>query len=665
MLVIHPARHILRKCKFRAIRYLSFFLKKVFHVAAIEQWMLGERYAAAYQQSSYRIPYKKAQQGIGPSDVRPIAFYLPQFHPFLENDLFWGKGFTEWTNTTKAVPAFEGHYQPRLPDELGFYDLRIKQVMERQIEIAKNYGIHGFCFHHYWFMGKQVMRVPYYNILRNPDLDIPFCLHWANEPWTIRWDGYEQSGALLNQKHDPQDDIAFIKDIEPALRDKRYIRIQGRPLLIIYRPGLFPDIRSTIRRWNAYCTEQGIGALYLAVMQTAFDGKVDPREYGFDAAVEFPPHNAILSKHNDKMNFFYSSFQGDIYRYSEIMRHQLARECPKYTLFRGIMTDWDSTPRREDPVIFSGSAPLHYQRWLEGLIHYTRKALPTHERYIFINAWNEWAEGAYLEPDRKYGYGYLQATRNAIFPRTSAIAVVAHLFHDEFAKDFLRYLKNIPRPFDLYVSTRPEARLRLLRLFSDEFGSARVQVRQVQNCGRDMAPFTIEFKDVYKKYDFICWVHSKKKKYHECMCGWRRYLWENLLGSPEIIDTILNHFQSDPSLGIVFPQQISPVLNSLSWDLNFYAAASLGKKLGIILNKDVRPEYPAGSMFWFRPQALQPLFDLNITLDDFEEKSEKKDDGTLAHAIERLILFVAQKQKYRWKKVMFKSWDSVKQEEHS
>ncbi len=356
----------------------------------------------------------EASRDFPATDVKLVAFYLPQFHTFPENDEFWGAGFTEWTNTRKAKPEFEGHYQPRTPGELGFYDLRAPEVHARQIELARNHGIHGFCYHHYWFGGRRLMRIPLERHLERPDFDFPFCLHWANEPWTTSWDGLEGSRVLLAQEHSAEDDFAFIRDIEPALRDPRYIRVDGKPLFLLYRPGLFADIRATVDRWQEHCVRAGVGELHLAALQQGFDGLTDPADVGFDAAVEFPPHNITQVDARAAVELFDPEYPGTILSYPDLVSGSLAREAPAYPLYRGLVPAWDCTARRRAATLFVGSTPDLYREWLEGLCRYTRDHLPPEQQFIFINAWNEWAEGAYLEPDDKYGYAYLNRTGEAL-----------------------------------------------------------------------------------------------------------------------------------------------------------------------------------------------------------------------------------------------------------
>jgi len=369
----------------------------------------------------YRSPesnprYEKEDTGEVPcTDLRLLAYYLPQYHPFEENDRFWGKGFTEWTNVTKARPFFREHIQPRLPGELGFYDTRLREVLARQIEMAKNHGIHGFVIHHYFFQGKPLMRLPYDRILGDKSLDMPFCLHWANESWSSKFDGYgREGGMLIEQNHSAEDDLAFFRDIEPALFDDRYILIDGKPLLLVYRPGLFPDVHATTDRWRTCAVKAGIGDMFLVMIQTGFDEILDPRDFGFDAAAEFPPHRARNISIKGRFSMYDPDFKGYVCSFEEVMNGSVEREKPGYRLFKGIFPNWDNTPRIRNSVIYHGSSPAMYQEWLESLGRYTNRNFPPSERLIFLNAWNEWAEGAYMEPDRHFGYAYLNATSRAM-----------------------------------------------------------------------------------------------------------------------------------------------------------------------------------------------------------------------------------------------------------
>ncbi len=346
------------------------------------------------------------------TDIKLIAFYLPQFHPIPENDEWWGKGFTEWTNVTKAIPQFIGHYQPRLPGELGYYDLRIPEVQKRQIQLAKQYGISGFCFHFYWFQGEKVLESPLEQFFTDKTLDFPFCINWANESWSRRWDGRD-SDILLEQRHTPEDDIAFITEVSKLFEDVRYIRIDGKPLLIIYRPALFPKLSETSQRWRNYCRNNGIGEIYLALTHS-FE-HIDPRQVGFDAAIEFAPNTFPLTPINNEIYFTNPSFDGTVYEYANAIEFSKKYPTPPYKKFRGIFPSWDNESRKRGKgTIYYSASPQRYKEWLDYLCEYTRRTFSATERLIFVNAWNEWAEGAYLEPDMKYGYAFLNATAKAL-----------------------------------------------------------------------------------------------------------------------------------------------------------------------------------------------------------------------------------------------------------
>lgn len=404
---------------------------------AIQGLFNGQYFPPASSQTADNyVPLLHAQP---PKDVPVslIAFYLPQFHEIPENNAWWGDGFNEWTNVKPAKPQFEGHYQPHVPGELGYYNLLDPAIQHRQVELAKLYGVGGFCFYTYWFNGKLLLEKPVENYLNNQSLDLPFCLCWANENWSRRWDGLE-SEILIAQQHSPDDDLAFIQHVARYMRDSRYIRIDGRPLLLIYRPSLLPSAKKTAASWRNWCNANGIGEIYLAYTQS-FEA-VDPAKYGFDAAVEFPPNNSAPPNITDSVTPLGEEFGCTVYDWHVFVWRSEQYKRPGHTLFRSVCPSWDNTARRKSRgVVFLNSSPSGYQRWLENAIRDTKKnhANPE-ERLIFVNAWNEWAEGAHLEPDARYGYAYLQATRDALCNSSAGerppILLVTHDCHPHGAQ---------------------------------------------------------------------------------------------------------------------------------------------------------------------------------------------------------------------------------------
>lgn len=348
-------------------------------------------------------------------DVEAIAFYLPQFHRIPQNDAWWGEGFTEWTNVRRGRPNFAGHYQPHVPTELGYYDLSDPAALERQARLARAAGIHGFCLYFYWFAGETLLDFPLRTIVQS-GTDFPFCLCWANENWTRRWDG-KSDEVLIAQQHSPEDDLAFIERIVHALTAKSYIRVGGKPMLLVYRPSLLPDARATLCRWRDYFREHGHGELHL-VMVRSFSEQVEADVYGFDAAVQFPPHYhatpvtpLVPGRHED--------FAGVIYDYHEVRRKALeefrAAAGKRPALYPGVMPSWDNTARRgNNASLWVNSSPEAYGEWLAEVASLVRTRAASGERFVFINAWNEWAEGCHLEPDERFGFAWLNATSRAL-----------------------------------------------------------------------------------------------------------------------------------------------------------------------------------------------------------------------------------------------------------
>ena len=584
--------------------------------------------------------------------IKLIAFYLPQYHPIPENDEWWGKGFTDWTNVAKSVPQFIGHYQPRLPGELGYYDLRLPEVQRRQVELARQYGIAGFCFYYYWFNGKRLLERPIDQFVNDPQIDFPFCLCWANENWTRRWDGQEND-ILIAQQHSKKSDHSFIHDIIPILRHKNYIRVNGRPLLVVYRANILPDPAGTAKRWREDCRQAGLEEPYLVAAQTF--GFTDPRKVGYDAAVEFPPHNANLMGINHAVQIINPDYQGGVFRYTDIMEQRTGPERPPFTVFKTVFPGWDNNPRKPGRgYTFAFSTPANYQHWLTQAGQFALQETDPEKRLVFINAWNEWAEGAYLEPDRRFGYAFLQAGADALRilsagkPHGKALlnqaihldpsikrhdtAVILHLFYPEMWDEIQNHLENLQGDFDLYVSIpRPvkSAAEIILKRYPNAY------IHRCENRGRDVAPFLSLYAALYPlQYKYICKIHTKLSSHREDGEAWRQDLFRKLLGSPAAIQSSKAVLDRHAFVGMIVPQE-HLLSSKVYWGKNAANVERLAHLVGIDFTGQ-EFHFAAGSMFWFRPRALYPLTLLQLGLDDFEAEQGQK-DGTLAHAFERMF----------------------------
>jgi lipopolysaccharide biosynthesis protein len=355
--------------------------------------------------------------------MRPIAFYLPQFHPIPENDAWWGKGFTEWTNVVKAKPQFKGHYQPHLPADLGFYDLRLSETRQAQAELAREHGIHGFCYYHYWFNGRRLLERPVNEMLASGQPDFPFCLCWANENWTRRWDGFEHE-ILLKQVYSRDDDLRHIRSLIPVFKDHRYIKVNGKPFFLIYKIGNLPEPAETIRLWREETIKAGFPDLYLANVECLESEHGAALRLPLDAAVEFAPDWKCLpplflpwwAKIRGARRVIRKSqwWKHRIYEYVGLRDRMLAKPKAPYVQYRCVTPMWDNHARRATGAyILHRSSPQAYQEWLSTVIKDFNPP-SSEENFVFINAWNEWAEGNHLEPCQKWGRAYLEATREAL-----------------------------------------------------------------------------------------------------------------------------------------------------------------------------------------------------------------------------------------------------------
>ncbi len=357
---------------------------------------------------------------------RALAFYLPQFHPIPQNDQWWGRGFTEWRKVASARPLFLGHYQPHVPSELGFYDLRMPEARADQAALARDYGIEGFCYWHYWFGGERLLERPFAEVLSSGEPDFPFCLCWANENWTRRWDGHDDE-ILAAQRYSEADDRRHMAWLVEAFRDRRYLRVDGKPLLLVYRARRLPDAKATAARWREEARRLGADELHLCCVESFPDEVGDPALIGFDAAVEFQPDWASLTKDlctgpvrtlsdQGAISGLSASFDHEsvcaVYSYAAVAERMAQKPPPSYRRYPCVVPQWDNSARRgrlANSVVMHGATPDLYEKWLR-LATAQARSFPDGERLIFINAWNEWAEGNHLEPDLRNGRAFLEAT---------------------------------------------------------------------------------------------------------------------------------------------------------------------------------------------------------------------------------------------------------------
>jgi lipopolysaccharide biosynthesis protein len=356
-----------------------------------------------------------------------LAFHLPQYHPIPENDEWWGPGFTEWRNVARATPLFSGHYQPHLPADLGYYDLRLPEVRQQQADLARQYGIHGFCYYHYWFSGKQLLERPVAEILSSGQPDFPFCLCWANENWTRRWDGHDQE-VLIAQNYSLADDEAHLLALLPYFHDPRYIRIHNKPLLLVYRASRLPDPRATTTLWRQLAQQDGLDGLYLVKVESfPSERNRHPELDGFDAALDFQPDWGSLPlpmqppfrwKFLSKLGLAppHPFRTNSVFSYTAVVAAMLARARAPYPRFPCVTPAWDNTARRRHggATILHGSTPAAYGNWLRSVLSDQQTLAELPEPIVFINAWNEWAEGNHLEPGLGYSKDYLEESHKII-----------------------------------------------------------------------------------------------------------------------------------------------------------------------------------------------------------------------------------------------------------
>lgn len=617
--------------------------------------------------SHYEDNIDFSAKGLKP-EVKALAFYLPQFHTFKENDEWWGKGFTEWTNTKKSIPRFDGHYQPREPhDDIGYYTLDNAETIKKQVALAKQHGIYGFCFYYYWFSGKKLMEKPIDIFLKNKDIDFPFCLCWANENWTRTWDGLNKN-ILIEQKYQDTDPENFIKDLKKYLEDPRYIRIDNKPVIMIYAPQSIPDYETTVYRWREAARACGIGEILIWSKNNIFDHEFKNTDF-VDAEFDFAPtgcsfDKAIIEQSSEREVFNYAKAVDNRYSQKQYYNHY-----PVKPFYYSCTMGWDNSARRKKGYcVLSEYSPEKFYSWLRLIIEETKRRFKPDERFIFINAWNEWAEGTYLEPDKKYGYTNINTAAKAIYglpysddgnivvlsqksPKQKTcpgrIAVQAHVFYVDVLPELLENLSNIPYDFDLFISTDTNSKKILIENTLSRFKlkAKHITIEAIDNVGRDVYPFFYQMSKKYKKYDFIGHFHTKKTTKQFFGDNWRHLLYGSLLGSKNNVERLFALF-SDPKVGVISPTYFYIIYEfSLKSNLHNINTLLSQSKMPPVKEEDFF-DFPAGTMFWARTKSISELFDLQLDKKDFPEEKGQV-DGTIAHAIERLFGIIPAKKGYK------------------
>ena len=354
--------------------------------------------------------------------TRLVAFYLPQFHPIPENDDWWGKGFTEWTNTAKAKPLYRGHYQPHIPADLGFYDLRVPETRQQQVDMARAYGIEAFCYYEYWFGGRRVLERPLEEVIASGSPDFPFCVCWANETWTGIWHG-SPGRVLIEQTYPGEaDHIAHFETLLPALRDPRYVRVDGKPVFIIYKAHELPDTAATLAFWRQMAERAGLGGLYIIGYESTVAGS-KLMTMGYDAVIKAPKiaQRGWISRREPKrwLREKYRIWRGlpTIMEYADWARQNATVAVSDYDSFPCVVHAWDNTPRSgARGVILQNADPSVYAGLVRSAIESVADK-PSGKQFVFLKSWNEWAEGNHLEPDMRYSTSYLQALSDVVKSR--------------------------------------------------------------------------------------------------------------------------------------------------------------------------------------------------------------------------------------------------------
>ena len=545
-----------------------------------------------------------------------------------------------------------------IKDEQKIKNINLTNVIKEQIYLAKIHGLYGFGIYYYWFSGIKFYEQPIKEFLLNKEINFPFFIIWKNDK--IEINNLNES-IIINQNYKYNETINFINDIKKYLNCKKYIKINGKPILGIYKPIVIPYLKKYLLNLRRIAIIHKIGEIYILSTYNEFYKK----EYIkiFDGSFEIPPININMNKliKNEKQNFYY--YISLIYR-KKVFNQNYNNS---FQIYRCVMLEYDNTPDNINSIIFNDYSPEKLYFLTKNIIKWTKTNNNKNNYFIFINTWNNWKEGFYLESNEKFGYASLNALSKALFnlplrnnnfnllnlKKECKIMIQAHIFYKDLINEIINKINNIPVKFDLFISTISiEIKNIIVKDIKKYSKANKYEVIIVKNKGRDILPLLIQLKKRIKKYKYLCHIHSKKSKTSpQIGISWRNYLYNNLLGNNIIVSEILTDFENKDKLGFIFPETFYKLINQ-SFELtkkNKKYMKYLLKKLFSFNNIGNKFDYPAGNMFWARIDAIYQIFEFNFLKKFDSEKGQTND--TIMHGIERIWLYIVKFNGFYYKKI--------------
>ena len=591
--------------------------------------------------------------------IKVIAIYYPQFIYFNNNYIYNNKKINEWRNVVNAKPKFNKHKQPRninwkIRDLINKNFSKIEYI-KFQIKLAKSHGIYAFAINYYWFSEKKLYDEPINLFLYNKEINFPFFLIWKNDKYTFNSNKKNES-IIIEQNFSLYETFNFIKDIKKYLISKYYLKINKRPILGIYDPLIIPNLTIFISYLRKHAKKVGIGNLYILGTMN------ENLKYNqiFDANFEFPPKNINMSELLKNENYYY--YQGLIYK--DNIRNINNNDYSKY--YKGVILEYDNSPEKmKNYLILNEYSPEKFYLLINKIINSNK--LNNKNNFLFINGWNNWKEGTYLEPDDQFGFASINALSKALFNISfikdnynlinlkinCKVAIQAHIFYEDLIVDIINKINNIPIKFDLFISTTSiEIRNTIKNYIIRNSKANKYEIILFDNKGRDVLPFLIQLKGKVKQYKYLCHIHSKKSKINpELGISWRNYLYNNLLGNERIVSEILSDFENNEKIGFIFPDTFYGIINEklILTKKNRRYMRYLLRQLFPNYRIGDHLDFPAGNMFWAKTNAIYQIFDITFNKKFYKEKGQFND--TIMHGIERIWLYLVKLNGYYYKTI--------------